>query len=502
MPQSKAGAQPVDVSFDPKTGAPAGEVVHTSSADVTTIVRRAAAVARSVADSRPHERGNWIHAVAQALLDNCPELAALADEETALGIARLTGELTKAAESARFYASVAAEGSYLDVSIETLLDGSLLSRWNIPVGPVAVFGASNFPFAFGTFGHDVASAIGAGCPVVVKAHPAHPRLTQRLASVVRAALREVGAPVGTFDLVVGFEAGLQVVDAGEIQAIAFTGSEEGGMALVERGLRRGVPVFAEMGTVNPVFVTKAALDQQSQIVDGFVKSFTLGQGQFCTKPGLLLAPAGHGFFDAVVARLSVAAGGALLTNRIARAYEEGIERIGRSVGRKPVIETRSDGGFVVVPAVFRVRLEELKPGSPLLAECFGPVALVVEYENVGQALAALDRLKPSLAASVFVGPDPDPDGSSAIAQLLAQVGRVAVNAWPTGVAAAWSQHHGGPWPATSRPDATSVGAAALRRFVRPVAVQNADASHFSQALEPTNPWNIPRRIHGKFLPST
>jgi NADP-dependent aldehyde dehydrogenase len=311
-------------SFDPRTGQLTGAVAHSTSTDVAVILDRANRAAPLLASVRPTVREGWINAAADAVLAASAELVNLASSETGLSVPRLEGELARMAVSARFYAAVASEGSYLGVSRDELEGASSIVRGNIPVGVVAVFGASNFPFGFGIFGHDVASAIAAGCPVVVKAHPAHPRLSVRLGAVVKEALAAVGAPEGTFDVVVGFDSGLQLVDSPVVGAVAFTGSQQAGMALVARGARRGIPVFAEMGTVNPVLVTPAAATDRDAIAQGFVDSFTLGAGQFCTKPGLILVPAGHGFPDAIADALSRVPAAPLLTAGIAAAFVRGV----------------------------------------------------------------------------------------------------------------------------------------------------------------------------------
>ena len=486
-----------DPSFDPNTGARTGAVAHSTPDQVSRILERASNAVPLLAGLNPAIREGWITMVADAVLAVSAELVELARCETGLGLTRLGGELARMTVSARFYAAVAREGSYLGVSRDDLDDGSTIMRGNIPVGVVAVFGASNFPFGFGIFGHDVASALAAGCPVVVKAHPAHPRLSVRLGQVVRDALAQAGAPEGTFDLVVGFDSGLQLVDSPVVRAVAFTGSQQAGLALVERGARRGIPVYAEMGTVNPAFVTPAAAANRDSIAQGFVDSFTLGAGQFCTKPGLILVPAGHGFVDAINTAVSVVHAAPLLTTGIADAYARGIRELDPEAAS---VTSDPAAGYTVAARAIAVALDRLVPGSRLLEECFGPVALVAEYTDAADALAALDRLQPSLAASVFTGSDDDPDAVLAIAQLTQRVGRVAVNAWPTGVATTWSQQHGGPWPATSRPDATSVGAGGLARFVRPVSLQNARSVQLPVMLQPQNPWNLPRRLNGRLVP--
>lgn len=492
-----------DLSYNPRTAEQHGGVEHTTPPTVERILHVAASASAEIAATSPRDRQRWLNAVAKTLLSHQEELAILADEETALGLPRLRGEIAGAAKSAQFYASVAVDGEYLGASSETVNESTTLARWNIPVGPVAVFGASNFPFGFGVCGHDVASAIAAGCPVVVKAHPAHPRLSVRLANLTRQALLSAGAPTGVYDLVVGFEAGIQLVDSPEIMAVAFTGSQGGGMALRDRAAARGVPVFAEMGTVNPVFVTAAASAtprQTDAIAAGFVASFTLGAGQFCTKPGLIFAPAGSGLLAAVNNLVTQVPPAPLLTQSIATNFAAGVGELARVTDSSaPTNELR---GSFAVAHVFAVSLEDLKPGSRLLEECFGPVALVCEYADSAVALEALGGLQNSLAASVFTGGPADAESTEVVSRLLAKVGRVSINAWPTGVANTWSQQHGGPWPATSQPQATSVGAGALARFVRPVALQNAEPDMLPPAFAPENPWNISRRVNGTFTVST
>jgi NADP-dependent aldehyde dehydrogenase len=486
-----------DPSFNPQTGSQLGAVPHSTPAEVSSALHRAAGAAREMASTSPETRRSWLDALTDSLLANQETLAQLANEETGLGLPRLRGELAKAAASANFYATVAVEGSYLNASSEVIDAATTLARWNIPVGPVAVFGASNFPFGFGVVGHDTASALSAGCPVIVKASPAHPRLSLKLAELTTEALALAGAPEGSFAHVVGFAAGLQLVDAPEIRAVAFTGSQAGGMALMERTAARGIPFFAEMGTVNPVVVTERATERISAIASGFVDSFTLGAGQFCTKPGLAFAPAGTGFFDAVLQRLEELPPAPLLTAGIARSFRLGARALADAAGQSGGSSHEPAGeGYQVAPQVMLITADQLVTGSRLLEECFGPVALVCEYEDTSQVLEVLDRLQPSLAAAVFSGEVVDTDADELVAHLVTRVGRVALNAWPTGVATSWSQQHGGPWPAASRLDATSVGAGALARFVRPVALQNARPSQLPPALQPDNPWLIPRRIDG------
>ncbi|GAA1159705.1 aldehyde dehydrogenase family protein [Nocardioides aquiterrae] len=488
------------VSYDPVTGRENGRLEESTPAEVLAAVERAVEVAEEVAGTAPAVRRAWLAAVADALEAEADDLIALGDSETGLGRPRLEAELARTAGQLRFYGDVAAEGSYLGVTIDHAREAQpFLARVQVPLGPVAVFGASNFPFAFSVLGNDTASAVAAGCPVVVKAHPAHPLLSQALGRIARSALDAAGAPAGLFALVSGRQAGIDLVQAPGIAAVAFTGSQAGGLALwrLANERERVVPVFAEMGTVNPVVVTPGAMSRMAEIAAGFVGSFTLGSGQYCTKPGLMFAPAGSGALDAVAAALRDAAPRpVMLTADIAAAVRTGLEALvaaGAEVAG--VVEAGADG-WAAPAAVLGAPLREIRPGSRLLEECFGAVALVVEYADERELAAAVGRLQGSLAGSVFTADGPDEAAGRAMGMLSSRVGRVTVNDWPTGVAYSWAQQHGGPWPATSAPAATSVGAAALDRFVRPVAYQSARDEWLPPVARSDNPWSVPRRVDG------
>jgi NADP-dependent aldehyde dehydrogenase len=409
-------------------------------------------------------------------------------------MARLTGECGRAADTIRFYASVVREGGWLGAAIDH--GPPDLRRVNVPLGPVAVFGASNFPFGFGVLGHDTATALAAGCPVIAKAHPAHPRLSAALAGLALHALGEAGAPAGSLGLVAGFAAGARLVGHPAIRAVAFTGSQRGGLALWRQAAERdeAIPVFAEMGTVNTAVVTPAGAEDFDE--NGFVASFTLGMGQFCTKPGLLLAPKGAGLPDRIAAALSEnSPQGWLLTEQIAAAYQDGVRELEKS-GAHAITRTEASGtGWQAQPAVLAVSPAALRNEPTLLEEVFGPVALVAEYASNEELNEVLEVLPGSLATAVHAAGD-DPDLPGLVERLSRRCGRVVVNGWPTGVAVGWAQQHGGPWPATTSPAHTSVGAAALQRFVRPVTFQDTPDAALPPALRSANPWQIPRRVDG------
>ena len=488
------GGLMAETSYAPRTGAIARVVPETPADGVADVLGAAQAAAAEVGSVAPAVRRDWLEAIARALEEHDDELVALADEETALGEPRLSGELVRAASQLRFYGAVAAEGSWLGATIETEPGLRRVAR---PLGPVAVFGASNFPFGFGVLGNDTASALAAGCPVIAKAHPAHVGLSVRLAEVATDALTAAEAPPGTLGLVVGMDAGAALVRADEIAAVGFTGSQRGGLALwrIANERERVIPVYAEMGTVNPVVMTTSA--PVGEVAAGFVGSFTMGFGQYCTKPGLLLAPAGRGVPGAVAAALSAAAPqGWSLTAAIARDYAAGLGELLVNGAEKLVETPAQTSGWAGSPAVLRVDAAALKRGSRLLEECFGPVAVVAEYADAAELEAVVSELQGALAASVMSGGDSDPETAALVARLSEKVGRVAVNEWPTGVAWTWAQQHGGPWPATTAPATTSVGAAALERFVRPVTYQRVPDGALPPALQDANPWAIPRRVDG------
>lgn len=494
----------VTVSYRPVDGQPAGSVEDSTATQVAVAIDAAVAAADALGAASPAQRATWIGAVADAVDAHSEELVRIADAETGLGVTRLAGEVARVTSQLRFYAAVGVEGSWLGVTVDSAAEASpSLVRVNRPLGPVAVFGASNFPFAFGVLGNDTASALAAGCPVVAKAHPAHPLLSVRLAEIATEALAGAGAPGGSYGLVVGLDAGVALVKAPGITAVGFTGSQAGGLALWRLANERDVviPVYAEMGTVNPAVMTTGALTRLDEVARGFVGSFTLGSGQFCTKPGMLLAPAGRGVADAVATALAEASPSAtMLTERIAASAHAGVDRL-VAAGAREVGRVGGSGlGWSADAVVLSAPADALVAGSPLLEECFGPVAVVVEYADGPALVRALETLQGSLAATVVTdGSGSDAEAAALVARLARQVGRVTIDDWPTGVAWTWAQQHGGPWPSTSRPEATSVGAAALGRWVRPVAYQSVPDAWLPDAAREANPWRVPRRVDGTWV---
>ena len=488
-------------SFNPQTGHEVTSAAATSSSDVVSICGRAAEAAATLRDTSPAERRIWLNALADALEKDRANLVAIADEETALEPARLEGELSKTIAQTRFYGDVAAEGSYLGLAVDDATDTTpAMVRMCQPIGTVAVFGASNFPFVFGALGHDTAAAIAAGCSVIAKAHSAHIGLSLRLAELARSAMSDAGAPKGVFDMVLGHDAGVELVRAPEVAAVAFTGSQSGGLALWTIANERPIPipVYAEMGTVNPVIVTPRGVAAMDEVARGFVATFTSSAGQYCTKPGLLFAPEGSEALDRVSAAFRAASPSpVMLTATIARSVRTGIAEM-QEAGATLVDEsTYADAGYGAPAAVLEAAVTDIAPGSRLLEECFGAVAVVCTYRTVEEVCAALRTLQASLVAAVFTGAEAaDPDVVAIVDVLEDKVGRVVFNGWTTGAPHGWAQNHGGPWPATSNASGTSIGAAALDRFVRPIAFQSAADQWLPRAAQQSNPWNVTRRVNG------
>lgn len=460
-----------------------------------------AAFATTVA-STAAERSAWLTAVADALDAAADELIPLADEESHLGIARLTGELARTTAQLRLFASAVVEGSYLEATVDhpdpsTTPPRPDLRRMLRPLGPVAVFSASNFPFAFSVAGGDTASALAAGCPVIVKGHSAHPRLSRRTAEIVAGALATAGAPEGVFGHVEGRETGVALVRHPEVRAVGFTGSLHGGRVLFDLASSRPdpIPFYGELSAVNPVLITAAALDARAdELATGLAGSFTLGAGQFCTNPGVVFVPAGSGFAERVAAAVGQSAPVPMLSDGIAAAFADGLAGLaahdGVDVVAGAAAQQPGTGSAVVLSTRTGTVLAD--PGA-LLAECFGPSTLVVEYDDVDDALAAIRSVGGSLTATVHAEPGEELGGILAVLTELA--GRVLFAGWPTGVAVSWAQQHGGPWPSTTSIH-TSVGVTAIRRFLRPVAYQDAPDAALPAELRESNPLGIPRRVDG------
>ncbi|ADB35624.1 Aldehyde Dehydrogenase [Kribbella flavida DSM 17836] len=471
----------------------------TTPAELEQVLTDAAEAAAPLAASEPAVRAGWIRAVADALDAAADELVPIAMRESSLPEPRLRGEVARSTGQLRMFADVLAEGSLLEVVIDTADPDAKpvprpdLRRVLVPLGPVLVFAASNFPFAFSVPGGDTASALAAGCPVVVKAHPGHPELSVKTAEVMMEALRAAGAPAGTFGLIQGFDVGVAALKDPRITAAGFTGSVPAGKALHEIAATRPepIPFYGELGSLNPVFVTQAAIDARgNDLAGGFVASFTLGVGQFCTKPGLLFLPAGHGLEDRLTEATGGVAAAKMLSDKISEGFSSGLDRLRKVEGVRVLSEGPATLLQTTVP-------ELLARPDEILEECFGPVSIVVEYGSVDELVAGVEAFGGNLTATLQAEESADAELAARLLPLLtARAGRVLWNGWPTGVAVSWAQHHGGPFPSTVGSIHTSVGVTAARRFQRPVAYQDTPDAVLPAVLRDANPAGISRRING------
>lgn len=488
-------------------------VGKTTQEELNEILDAAQAVAPVWAQTSTADRASALVAVADALDGSSDTLIPIAERETGLSEARLTGELTRTSVQMRLFADVIREGAYLDARIDEPDSGFVLGarpdlrRVNVPRGVVLNFTASNFPFAFSVAGGDSAAALAAGCPLIVKAHSGHPELSAATAQVVADALRDAGAPSGVFALITGQQAGTAALKDDRVDAGSFTGSIRVGRLLADIAAARPrpVPFFGELGSVNPAVVTKAAFSERpTEIAKGFLASVAGSAGQLCTKPGFLWIPDSAEAADFEETLIGEAAGVAehrLLNPGIGSSYIERRSTVLASEGVRTVVEgsvrTDSDGQVWATPTIASVPFDKMKPGQEdLLDEVFGPFALLVEYPCEADLPTALDRLyEGNLTGTIHLA---EGEGSALLDDLVnlfsRKMGRVLFNGWPTGVSVTYAQQHGGPYPATTNDSSTSVGTAAISRFLRSVAYQNAPQEALPQALLDSNPWDIPRRF--------
>ena len=501
---------------NPATGeALSPEIAAAGPAEVEHACRLAAAAFDAYRETDPGARAAFLDAIAGRIEALGDELIERAHAESGLPAARLAGERGRTASQLRLFADELRAGGWLGIRIDTALPERQplprpdLRQRRIPLGPVAVFGASNFPLAFSVAGGDTASALAAGCPVIAKGHPAHPGTGDLVAQAVIAAARDCGMPEGVYSMLNGDtnELGAALVADSRIKAVGFTGSRAGGLALlgIANGRPEPIPVFAEMSSINPVFLLPAALEQRADaLAEAYLQSMTLGAGQFCTNPGLVIAMEG-----AALERFVAAAGRALgqtepavmLTAGIHAAYEEGVGRLLEHekvsvIGRAPAPACRLGGQG----ALTAVAAADLLANREIMDEVFGASSVIVRCTGDDEMLEVAEALEGQLTASLHLE-----DADTALAARLLPVlerkaGRLVANGWPTGVEVAHAMVHGGPFPATSDGRSTSVGTLAIERFLRPVCYQDLPAALLPAALrEPVSA--TPRRVDGRYLAS-
>ena len=496
----------------PATGAALGpKFAEAGQAEVNLAVGAAEAAFGATLDLPPQWPADLLDAIGAKVMDLGDALLERAEAETALPRPRLTMERGRTVNQLKLFAGVVREGSWVDATIDTAdptrapLPKPDVRRMMRPRGPVAVFGASNFPFAFSAVGGDTASALAAGCPVIVKGHPSHPGTSELFAAAVLAALHETRLPLGLFALLQGrsHELSAALVRHPGVRAVGFTGSQKAGRALFDLASSRPspVPLYAEMGSINPLVVLPGAFDDRmAQIAEGLGASVLMGGGQFCTKPGVVFAVGERS--ASLVSRLKKVIGHApqvtmlnpsLRDNFMRRAQELAqTDNVGGDCPEEPL------GAAGTTAALFETDAEVFQREPTLREEVFGPSTLVVHCEDTDELLACLDTVEGSLTGTVHIGAGDDPGTvRSVVRKLEERVGRVIVNGYPTGVEVNHAMIHGGPYPATTDAGTTSVGSSAIRRFARPVAFQDTPDGLLPPALQNANPLGIERMVNGK-----
>ncbi len=426
--------------------------------------------------------------------------------ESSLPAGRAAGERGRTMGQLRMFANLVREGSWVNATIDPALpDRQPLARPDLrsmerPLGPVVVFGASNFPLAFSVAGGDTAAALASGCPVVFKAHPSHLGTSDLVAQAIQKAAIDTGMPDGVFSMLYddSIEIGQALVKHQDIKAVAFTGSYRGGKAIFDTAMQRPepIPVYAEMGSTNPVFILpEAAQNQAEALSQNYLASVTMGVGQFCTNPGLLFYQTNPDFKSLLVQKTAASSGGVMLNSGIKMAYDKGISHLSQQA-KVLAKGSDSDNKNAAQSILFHASYEQLEANSDLAEEVFGPSSVVIEVANREQLLTAARNLKGHLTATV-IGSETELIAYADLIEILSQkVGRLLFNGFPTGVEVSHAMVHGGPFPATTDSRSTSVGTQAITRFTRPVCFQDMPDSLLPSALQKNNPEGIWRKIDG------
>lgn len=511
--QAIPGTGPSIRAHDPIANRPLDpEFPDSSPSQIDAACQLADAAFNAFRAAQLEARAALLEAIAEEILALGDTLIERAMSETGLPRPRLEGERVRTVGQLRFFANIVRQGHFLSLAVDSAqpdrkpLPRPDLRLRKIPLGPVAVFGASNFPLAFSVAGGDTASAMAAGCPVVVKAHPAHPGTSQLVGGAIQRAVAASGLPEGIFSLLHGHQnaVGEALVQHPAIAAVGFTGSRRGGLALVKLASQRPIPipVFAEMSSINPVFLLPAALAARAEsIAQGFVDSMTLGTGQFCTQPGLLFAidsPETQSFLKIAAEKLQQKPSTPMLNGGIFNAYSTGLQRLLKSDTLILIAQGQPNSeGLRGQAALFSTDAATFLAHPELSEELFGPSSLVVLASDPAELLRLASSLDGQLTATLQMD-----QGDTALAQQLLptlerKAGRILVNGFPTGVEVATAMVHGGPYPSTSDSRSTSVGALAIDRFLRPVCYQDLPAALLPQELQSDNPLNLPRFEDGK-----
>ncbi len=460
----------------------------------------------------PYEtRATFLEAIAEHIEAIGDDLIVRVMAETGLPRARLEGERGRTTGQLRLFASVLRDGGFLEARIDPALPERKplprpdLRLRNVPLGPVAVFGASNFPLAFSVAGGDTASALAAGCPVIVKAHPAHPGTSELIGRAIQAAVASVGLHPGVFSLIhdSGYEVSQALVADPRIKAAGFTGSRRGGLALaaIAQGRPEPIPFYAEMSSINPVILLPAALAARGpQIAEGFVGALTLGAGQFCTNPGLILAidgPELTAFVDAAGKAVEAAPAAVMLTPGICQAFAHGVAALNDAPEVTTVARGQTGVGHTGQAALFSVSGADFLANPHLHEEVFGAASIVVRAADQAQLEKLIAAIEGQLTIAIHMDETDHGLAGDLLPALELKAGRILVNGFGTGVEVAHAMVHGGPFPSTSDGRTTSVGSLAIARFLRPVSYQNLPEALLPAELKTDNPLGVVRRVDGK-----
>ena len=501
-------------AINPKTGEKLEGVFRDDSEEtIKKKISLAHAAFQDYSKKSDSERAIFLMVVAEELKLDKERIIQRCILETALPEKRLDGEFQRTINQIVLFSEVLKEGSWQDLRIDLgneerkPLPKPDVRHMLIPIGPVAVFGASNFPLAFSVAGGDTISALAAGCPVVFKAHPAHPGTSEMVAACIDRAILKTGMHKGVFALINGVsnKVGGMMVKHPLIKAVGFTGSYAGGKALLDIANNREepIPVFAEMGSTNPVFVLPDIIrNKGGEIAEGLANSITMGVGQFCTNPGMtfvIRSKVSDSFIEKLNESIRNSVCGSMLTSGIKNAYIKDLSKIKEKTGVKLIAEGVGDGTNLSVSAtVFKAPAQLLLKDSTLAHENFGPSSVVMEAETYKELIMVSNQLNGHLTATVF-GTDKDLENHIELVRLLEnKVGRLIINDFPTGVEVCHSMVHGGPFPATTVMQSTSVGSNAIKRFVRPICYQGYPQHLLPQELKDENPMKLWRLVDGNF----
>lgn len=476
--------------------------------EVNKAAEKAAASFQSYRKKTGMEKADFLEAVAEEIMDAGDELISTAMAETALPQARLQGERGRTTGQLKMFADLLREGSWVDARIETAQPERIplpkpdIRFTHLPLGPVVVFGASNFPLAFSVAGGDTASALAAGCPVIVKAHPAHPATSAIVGKAIQKAAQRTGMPDGVFSLLFdkGIEVGMQLVKHPLVKAVGFTGSFRAGKAIYDTAVSRPepIPVYSEMGSSNPVFILPQIMKEKgTAIAEGYAASVTLGVGQFCTNPGLLVHQQDEDFTSLIKTGFEKTAGGVMLTSGIHTAYKNGVAQHLATEGVQQLAVGTATDDQRATPVLMSTTAENFSKNHQLSEEIFGPASLLISADSKEEMLKIAHGLSGHLTATVHGTAAELEEYAELLSVLEQKVGRLLINGFPTGVEVCSAMVHGGPFPATTDSRSTSVGTAAIYRFTRPVSYQNMPQSLLPAELKDSNPLQIFRLVNGK-----